>query len=372
VTLVADCKFVDANTLGCAEFAGFHFVSLLPHNCALRTKLVEEVRQKSEPLAVVGRYPGRTRADEGRIYSATSFVRPMAVQSVKTGVRADKDHRFVVVRSSTKEQEFVSTLDRRIEKSQVKLDEALQKLATRDFACEPDLRQEVERVTQTAEYHLVQTELCAVEVPLKRPKAGRPRKGEAAPTETRWRLTKHSLVRDDDRIAILRFHAAHFVLVTDHVDAAAWSDERIFTTWRGQESIEGHAGFRWLKNVADVAPVFLKLPHRIQALALVFMLALMVRNWLEAYARARLAETGEKLPNFLDKPIARPTAENILYLFRSVIVLATVDDGRIVDRQVHFLEGRAHDVLRLFGLDESLFKQPPRKSWLAAGGKSAM
>lgn len=372
VTLVADCKFVDAKTLGYAEYAGFHFVSLLPHNFSLRAKLVEEVRQRGERLAIVGRFPGRTLADESRVYSATSFVRPMAVEHVETKVRSNKDHRFVVLRSSTKEEEFVSTIDRRIEKSQSKLNEALEKLAARDFACEPDLRQEVDRVIGSAEYHLVETELSAMDIPTKRPKAGRPPKGESAPTETRWRLTRHTLIRDDARIEVLRFHAAHFVLVTDHTDAQVWSDERIFTTWRGQQSIEGHAGFRWLKNVADVAPVFLKLPHRIQALALVFMLALMVRNWLEAYTRARLAETGQKLPNFLDKPIARPTAENILYLFRSVIVLATVDDDRIVDRQVHFLEGYAHDVLHLFGLDDSLFTRPPRKSWLTAGEKSEM
>ena len=63
-------------------------------------------------------------------------------------------------------------------------------------------------------------------------------------------------------------------------------------------------------------------PHRVQALALVFMLALVVRNWLEAYVRARLAETDQKLPNFNDKLISRPTAENVLYLFRAVTVIA--------------------------------------------------
>lgn len=372
VTLVADCKFVDAATLGSARQSGFHYVSLLPRAFSLRAELVEEVRRAGGPLSPVGSFPGRTRAEETRLYSATSFTRPFAVLDPATGVRAPADHRFVVVRSSTQEVEFDSTLDTRVEKASGKLTAALEKLARRGFACEADLRREVERLAAGADFHRVDVDLAAVEEHRKRPGPGRPRKGEEPLTDTEWRLVRHALVRDEARIETARFHAAHFVLVTDHLDRTAWSDERIFTTWRSQESIEGHAGFRWLKGVADVAPVFLKLPHRVQALALVFMLALLVRNWIEATIRARLAETGEKLPNFNDKPITRPTAENVLYLFRAVTVLATVEDQTITSRQVHFLEGYAHDVLRLLGLSESLFTRPPRKSWAPTPPKGGM
>lgn len=73
-------------------------------------------------------------------------------------------------------------------------------------------------------------------------------------------MAAHNLTRDEAKIEIERFHAAHFVLITDQLSAKRWPDHRIFSTWRGQQTIEGHAGFRWLKNVAQVAPVFLKLP----------------------------------------------------------------------------------------------------------------
>ena len=370
VTLVADCKFVDAVTLGAARDSGFHYVSLLPHTFGLRQELVEQVRLAGTPLELVGEFKGRTLDDPVRYYRATSFLRPFPV--AKKDDREWVDHRFVVVRSSTQEEGFDSTIDRRIEKAAAKLGIDLGKLASRDFACEEDLRQEYDRVASKAVYHRVGYEVAAVEVPRKRPHAGRPRTGDAAPSDTRWRLVKHALELDEALITRARFHAAHFVLVTDHVDASTWSDERIFSTWRGQQSIEGHAGFRWLKGVAEVAPVFLKLPHRVQALALVFMLALLVRNWMEAHVRASLAATGKLLPNFNDKPIARPTAENVLYLFRAVTILATVDDDRITRREVHFLEGYAYDVLEIFGVSEALFTRPPKKSWLPARRKSGM
>ena len=359
VTLVADCKFVDATTLGAARASGFHYVSLLPHTFNLRDELVEEVRVAGQPLLSMGTFPRRNKKAPDRLYSATSFVRPFPV--VVGDERCPIDHRFVVVRSSTQEVEFDSTIDRRLDKAAVKLQGALAKLATRDFACEADLHKELARVISKAEYHTVKFAVAAVELPRKRLRAGRPRKGDEAPSDTMWRLIEHQLERNAPSIERARFHAAHFVLVTDHVDPAAWSDQRIFLTYRGQESVEGHAGFRWLKGVAEVAPVFLNLPHRVHALALVFMLALMVRNWMEAYVRASLAKSGKLLPNFLDKPIARPTAENILYLFRAAIILATVDDERrIIGRQVYNVDGYALDVLEVFGLTETLFTQPPR------------
>lgn len=303
------------------------------------------------------------------MYAATSFVRPFPVEDPASGERSTVDHRFVVLRSTTQEEEFDGTTDSRVGKAAVTLDAALNKLAAREFACEADLSSELARLERGAEYHRILADLHAVEQPQKRAGPARPRKDEPPKMDTTWRLIDHGLERDEARIAVARFHAAHFVLVTDHVDGAQWSDQRIFETWRGQQSIEGHAGFRWLKGVADVAPVFLKLPHRVQALALVFILALLVRNWLETYGHARLADTGKQLPNFNDKLISRPTAENVLYLFRAVTVIATVEDDRTAHRQVHFLEGYAHDVLWLFGLTQRLFTRPPRKSWARAGGK---
>jgi transposase len=362
VTLVADCKFVDGVTLGSAQFAGFHYISLLPHTFKLRKELVEAVRKAGKDIAEVGRFPGKKEAPE-RIYRATSFVRPFNIVDVPTQAEVSKDHRFLVVRSSTQEVEFDSTIERRIEKEATQLTTTLTRLAERNFGCQTDLQSEIEKITKKLAYHKVINEVGEVDVPLKRPKAGRPRKDELPPTERVWRMTTHTINRDDERISIARFHAAHFVLVSDHVDSVAWPDERLFSTWRSQESVEGHAGFRWLKNVAEVAPVFLKLPHRVQALALILMFALMVRNWMEAHVRAGCASRGMKLPNFNDKPISRPTAENVFYLFRGVTLICHFSGDRIVGRDVYYLDGYALDVLDLFGVSRDLFISPPRRKW---------
>lgn len=359
VLLVGDCKFVDAQTLGAARMSGFHYVSLLPHTFALRRRLVEAARVENRASTEVGRFVGRTKADPERIYRAFSEVHDFAVLDPATGQTAMVPHRFVVVHSSTQLEEFESTIADRVRKADARLREVLDKLLRKDFACEADLAAEVERVSSGADYHRIRPTLSQVELTKPRKGPGRPRKSEPKETEKVWRLTAYDLTRDEDRIEAERFHAAHFVLLSDHVDAATWSDQRIFSAWREQQSIEGHAGFRWLKGVADVAPVFLKLPHRISALALVFMFALMVRNWIEATARRVLKATNTGLPNFNDKPVPNPTAENIFYLLRSVTILARVDDQRIVHREVHFLDHWGRAVLKVFGLTEATYLTPP-------------
>lgn len=91
------------------------------------------------------------------------------------------------------------------------------------------------------------------------------------------------------------------------------------------------------------------------------MFALMVRNWIEGYCRRQLRETGKTLPNFNDRQIQTPTAENIFFLFRGVLSLQTVLDGVVQSREVQHIEGDAWTVLEMFGLDIGLFTTPLKK-----------
>ena len=208
VTIVADCKFVDAVTLGSALHSGFHYVSLLPRSFNLRRELVEEVRAAGSPLPPLCAYPGRTQSAPERVYQATSVVRPFLIHNPEGDFDEVIQHRFLVIRSSTKEAEFDGKIDRRVSKAEAKLSKKLSQLAKREFACQKDLEKEVNRTTKGTVFHRVTTQIGTVEVARKRKRRGRPRKGEEPPMETVWKLTSHSLTRDEAQIAVERFHAA--------------------------------------------------------------------------------------------------------------------------------------------------------------------
>jgi transposase len=172
----------------------------------------------------------------------------------------------------------------------------------------------------------------------------------------------------EDVIERDRYHASHFVLVSSRVGDPEWTDRRVFESYRAQQAVEGHTGFRWLKDAAEVAPLFLKLPHRIAALGHVFLLALMVRNWIEGTIRAQLAERGETLPDMNDRPTSRPSAEAAMRLFALVQGIQVSVDTHIVKRQIHRLTPVAERVLGLLGMDPSIYWTPRKKLAQVGGG----
>jgi transposase len=368
VTLVADCKFVDTVTLGWARRSGFHYVSLLPRTYTLRDTLVEEVRVGNVGLSEVGRYSGRLKADPDKVYRATSFVRPLPVSDPESSVQEMLPHRLVVVWSSSQAALFDAALGDRLRKEREAFVAAFARLGAERFDCEADARHALARHAPAPEWHHLEVAVVPVDEQVPRTRRGRPRNDEIREMRRRWRVELQGFQVDDAAVDHDRFHASHFVLVSSRADDPAWTDRRIFEAYRAQHSIEGHTGFRWLKDAAAVAPVFLKLAHRIAALGLVFLLALVVRNWIEGTLRARLAETQGTLPDMNDRPTPRPSAEAAMRLFALVQGVQVRFDGHVTQRQVHRLSPAAEKVLQLLGIPVSVFWEPRVKLGGAGGG----
>lgn len=366
VTLVADCKFADAETLGKAWRTGFHYVSLLPRSFNLREELIETVRTEGTALVEVGRYRGRTKEDPERVYRTTAFRRALAVRDpIDQGLIA-VEHRFLVVESSQLALAHEAGIPGALERSEKAVRAAFRAVAKTAFDCAADARQALETMRVNTELHTVEARVVEVEEVLKRAKRGRPRLDEVPGTRKVWRVELVGVMVDEAAVERARFNARHFVLLTDHLDDEKWPDERVFETYRAQRAIENHTGFRWLKGPAAVAPVFLKLPHRIAALGMVFLLALMVRNWIQARIRAQLATTGETLPNMNDRPTAAPTTECVFRLFQYVAVVLVRNNLRVLDRKVHGMTDLTDQALKLLEFDPAIFWTPRPKSWAAA------
>ena len=101
--------------------------------------------------------------------------------------------------------------------------------------------------------------------------------------------------------------------------------------------------------------MFLKTPRRIAALGLVFMLALMVRNYIQWTLRRRLAEEDETLPNMNDQPTSTPTTESAFRLFAHVAVVLVIVEGRVVDRILSGMSIHVRKILRLLDVPVSAF-----------------
>ncbi len=349
ITFVADSKLMDKETLGHLLDEEFHFLSRLPRTFGLHAQLVDRLMGADQLAMWVGEMPGNREDPSPRPVLGASFEEPMDVVNPRDGCTHSVTMRFLVVRSPRLVQQMETTLPRAVEKDRARFTRALAKASKRQFDCEADARSVAEELRGGSRFHDAAIDVREVERPLKR-KRGRPRKDAPVLTKTVYVITTSVPEAADERIERRRFHGCHFILATDHVDRNGWTDADLYRTYREQYEIEGHMGFRWLKGPAAVAPMFLKLPHRMNALGLIFVLSMMVRNYVQWEVRAYLEKTGQEVPYYGDKkPTRTPTAEVIWNLFigvRSTVV--HVDEQR--HQVIEGLSDAATLVIQIFGL----------------------
>jgi hypothetical protein len=112
-----------------------------------------------------------------------------------------------------------------------------------------------------------------------------------------------------------------------------------------------------------VAPVFLETPSRIRALGFVFMVALMVRNYVQFTLRAAMKDRGRGILHpFRKKADDNLTTEMALVWFEGVIVTSVREPGGPWVRQPPKLPEPALEVLELLDISVEVFRVPPRRT----------
>jgi len=365
VTLVADCKMADPVTIGLLIDAAFHFVTLLPRSYNLHAKVVDRALGLASDLPELVREKGRRKADPDHVYRGVSFTELFEVLDPEVGTKEKRPLRFLVVESDHLAERIEDSLPARMEKDRKRLEKELEKLCASTFACEADAEKAFWEFTNEPKLHRVEVAVEPVEVVERRARRGRPSKADGpAVVQTRYRLVPGPIEVDKAAVEKARAHGRFFVLLTDHMDKKAWPDARVLAEYRHQHLIEGHCGFRWLKGPAGAAPMFLNTPRRIAALGLVFVLALMVRNYIEHVVRARLVALPGNLtlPNMDDRPTHKPSAENVFWLFRQVGIVLIRQSGVLIERRAAGFDEHTDLALRLLDVPRSAFTTPRKRS----------
>ena len=111
------------------------------------------------------------------------------------------------------------------------------------------------------------------------------------------------------------------------------------------------------KSILEVAPVYLKKTHRIEAIMLLYFVALMIITLMERSIRAKMAkEKIEKLP-ILPQGMntRRPTWDNIRYFFRNVHLSEIIRGAVSIQTEVMGVTAMHAEILRLLGVPGSAY-----------------
>src|SRR2546430_4224787 len=115
-------------------------------------------------------------------------------------------------------------------------------------------------------------------------------------------------------------------------------------------------GFRWIKNPAAIAPVWLEKPERIAALAMLTVLGLLVYSVVQRQVRLYLRTHDQQLPGNKGMT-ATPTAAVVLALFAQVaLVQLWIDEQEVA--QLSGVQPHHLLVCDALGLDSSWYAMP--------------
>jgi len=111
--------------------------------------------------------------------------------------------------------------------------------------------------------------------------------------------------------------AGRFVLATNILESSVLSNDEMIREYKAQQSCE--RGFGFLKDPLFFADsIFLKSPERIEALAMIMGLCLLVYTLGQRQLRAALCASKSTVKNQLGKSINNPTLRWIFQCFQSI------------------------------------------------------
>jgi len=245
------------------------------------------------------------------------------------------NQKWVLYHSKPMQQRMEKTFEKRIEKDTKSAAASLTKLTARRFACEPDARKEAEIWLQNNKNYKFKKLEFRIQSKRINGKRGRPSKNEELES---FCIIDAEIELDEDVIDKERAKLGRFVLASNDLEI---DEETMLQNYKGQQSVE--RGFRFLKDKRfNVAQVYLKKEERIQSLAMIMVLTLLVYSIAEWMLRKRLMETGSSIPNQLKKPTQKPTLKWVFFLFNGVADVKVEIMGAVHRKMMHLT-----DVLKL-------------------------
>jgi transposase len=191
----------------------------------------------------------------------------------------------------------------------------------------------------------------------KRTTRGRPPKDAPRPQRQVWRVT-WQVQEATEAMSLWAQREGRVVLATNVLEVQPLSEAELLRAYKGPPAAE--LSFKWAKNPAAIAPIFLETPTRIAALGCLYLIALLVSTLVERQVRNSLAARRETLP---DRPMPRqrPTARTVFQLRRNIAVVTLDWAGRHL-RQVTTLHAPQLHVIDLLGYDRSISTLPQPNS----------
>ncbi|MDO9565421.1 MAG: IS1634 family transposase, partial [Candidatus Desulfaltia sp.] len=259
------------------------------------------------------------------------------------------DCKLAVIYSEALEETKRNTCQKKVDKKRKQIEQTLKKYDKRTFKCEADAQKEVDllqtKVFSKLKYHMAEISITNQEK--KRP--GRPSKNpEQNPTVFEYQL-KTEICLDAPRVEDFIRRECTFILCSNDLSITG---EKLLREYKTQSDVEKR--FKVLKSPKFMNSLFLKTPHRVEALVYLLLISLMMLTVAERIVREELKKTGDVVLGTEKRKIKEPTLSIILQIMDRVRVVTYFSSGKVV-REIRNMDDSCRKIINFLGLAESFF-----------------
>lgn len=329
VIYIADSALITEHNLKLMDKHHLQFISRLPGNFNLEKELKKKAWEKEEAFEELGRFSAKKDAASYR------------VQEFKDELYG-KGYRFLVVHSTKLDGRKTKSLQKELSRREKELQKQISQLEKQIFACEPDASSaltEFQRQHKDDYFPLTGQVLCQEK---RRP--GRP--GKNSPVEEVYRL-KLQYTTDEDAVQKAKERLSCFVLIANLKEK--YTPYQILKEYKAQNNVE--TSFKFLKDPLFVGPIYLKKPKRVEALAYVLLIALLLFGILERRVREAMKTESEPLIIPGKVKTFTPTGKKILETLETVLVMTTDNPYR----RAFSSKYKVPRVLKLAGFEPDIY-----------------
>lgn len=343
---IADCKLCsEENLIYIARNDGF-FITIIPKN----RKEVKQFYKFMETNDI--------KWNDGFEIASSRKKEKIVTYRTYEAEKTDNGFRIIWVHSSSKEEDEKKSRLRRIEKACQALEELSPKLNAYHLKTKQKIQDAVDKICKGVKDFLpvkIITERKQIKVKIS---PGRP--SIKSVYKNKWKY-KYSIEwkTDEKAISIAERKDGVFPLITNtSLDAS-----EVLKKYKNQPFLEKRMYTK--KTVLEVAPVFLKKPHRIEAMLFLYFVALMIVSLIERKIRLNMQkEEIEKIP-ILPQGMnsKKPTWNNIRYFFQSVHRAEIIRNDVLIQAEIKGLTILHKEINRLLEVPPSIYRNLKNDWW---------
>ena len=206
--------------------------------------------------------------------------------------------RWLVVKSDARTESDLASLEKKITKESESIKKKLSQLSQKRFKSETEAELNFKLIQSKLKFHLID-------------------EGQITANQEQTYQITGVIQANHDVIEAYKNRAGRFIIATNRLDNESFSCDEMLRKYKEQQNVE--RGFAFLKDPLFFADsIFLKSPRRIETMAMLMGLCLMVYSLGQREVRYQLYQAKTGIPNQLGKLTTRPTLRWIFQCFQGI------------------------------------------------------